>query len=532
MKIRRALISVSDKEGVVELAQALSKSGTELVATGGTLKLLESSGLKVRSVESITRNPESFGGRMKTLSFHLLSGVLYQRGNTRDESEAKALGIEPIDAVIVNFYPFEQASKKPGISRDDLIEEVDIGGPTMVRAAAKNSKHVLVVSSPTLYADVIRELQTEGGVTEATREICAQNTWRDVAAYDHAIALRLSGDTLTLKYGENPHQMGHLMVDPSSPIAWPTGSDGDRAPISYNNILDASASYELVSGIKSQFPGCEAVAIFKHCNPCGVAVSLSGKQSQRKLLEMAWASDPVSAFGGVVTLSSPLEKEAAEFLSSKFVELIQAPGLSKPSADVTAAFSKKKNLKTLEVRAWTDAGATASRKKHTEMSVVGGVLFQDRDVVGTESLEWVTKAKGSKANETAARVGVHVVTSLKSNAVALLRCTEGGDVVQLIGTGQGQPNRVEAIDWLAVRRAERFYKDNGRTLKEAAGADSVVLVSDAFFPFPDSIEIAAAAGVTTIIQPGGSIKDGDVIQACDRLGAAMAKTGRRHFRHS
>jgi phosphoribosylaminoimidazolecarboxamide formyltransferase/IMP cyclohydrolase len=525
LKIRRALFTVSDKAQIVELAQAMAATGTELVATGRTASVLKEAGLKIVPIEQISGSPEAFQGRMKTLSFPVCSGILYRRGDASDEQDLAQLKILGIDCVVVNFYPFEKAASQPGLSREKLIEEVDIGGPTLVRAAAKNAPDVLVLTDPSQYAQVIQELKEKGTVDHATSHACAAQSWDRILAYDLAIAEKLGSSAgggvdanrLTLRYGENPHQRGSLTFDAQGPIDW--GTRLTNTELSYNNILDLSAAYGLASDLAEIDPKSTGVVIVKHNNPCGVAlIPKSVPHAQKTALLRAWEGDPVSAFGGVLVFTDPLEDETAIWLAEKFVELVAAPGLSKASTSLQFMVTKRKNLKAVPIRRFGGV------PKETTVVVPGGVLHQTADLGTSESLKSVTQLAWPESKNQLGRFGVAVCRTLKSNAIAIVRnLSEGG--MQLVGAGQGQPNRVEALKQLAIPRAEGVLNHSGGHIEET------VMVSDAFFPFRDTVDAAHEAGIAAIIQPGGSIKDADSIAACDEHGMMMAFTGVRHFRH-
>ncbi len=526
LQIRRALLSVSDKAGLAELGQALHQSGSELVATGKTAQVLREAGLPVTPIEQVSGSPEAFQGRMKTLSFPVCSGILYRRGDSSDEQDLAKLGIVPIDCVVVNFYPFEQAAAQSGISRAELIEQIDIGGPTLVRAAAKNAPDVLVLTDPAQYGQVISELRA-GAVSEQTSQACALRAWQRILDYDRAIADRLSGRALSggrkLRYGENPHQEGYLSVDSDSPIAW----DDPLTPaeISFNNVLDFSGAYQLVGDLLEADPGAASVVIVKHNNPCGVArIPFSSPEklgeAQRTALLRAWEGDPVSAFGGVVVFSHPIQPESAEWLSTKFVELVGAPALRAQSPELVLLLQKRKNLKALRVERF------GVLPQELSVNVPGARLLQTSDQGPDPELRSMTRAQFQDTKRALARFAIECARALKSNALAIVREIPGiPGSCQLIGTGQGQPNRVEALEKLALPRAQAVLRETGGRLSEA------VLASDAFFPFRDTVDIAARAGIRFIVQPGGSIKDQESIDACDEHGVAMAFTGRRHFRH-
>lgn len=524
LKIRRALITVSDKTGVVELARALHESGTEIVATGKTASVIKDAGIPITPIEKVSGSPEAFQGRMKTLSFPVCSGILYRRGDASDEADLKKLSIPAVDCVVVNFYPFEQAVVKPGISRKELIEEVDIGGPTMVRAAAKNAPDVLVLTDPSKYGAVIAELKAQKTVSHALSLQNAADAWERVYQYDSAIARELgSRQKRALRYGENPHQSGHLEFDSDSPIAWELQLTPSE--LSYNNILDLSAAYALAGDLREVSPDSTGVVIVKHNNPCGVA-SIPKTQggsiakAQMEALLRAWDGDPVSAFGGVLVFTDPLEENAASWLAERFVELVGAPGLEKGSASLGILLSKRRNLKAVQIRRFGGV------PRETVVSVAGGKLFQGSDTGLSETLKSVTKNAFPAGKTALSKFGIAVCRALKSNAIALVREIPGSTGgFQLVGAGQGQPNRIEALKALAVPRAQGVLKNSGGEIGDC------IMISDAFFPFRDTVETAHEAGIRAIIQPGGSIKDQDSIAACDQFGIAMAFTGVRHFRH-
>ncbi len=533
LKIRRALLSVSDKTDLPELARALVKCGTEIVATGNTAQILKEGGIKTTPIQKLTGNPEAFGGRMKTLSYQILSGILYRRGVEEDEKDRESLGIVPIDCVVVNFYPFQSAlqkmsldgekNKKRSLTHEQLktlVEEVDIGGPTLVRAGAKNSPHVLVLTHPDQYKKIIDELEAKGTLCTETIESCARAAWECVSEYDQTIS-RIFGKkrVMDLKYGENPHQSAAIEYYRNSPIAW--GEPLTQADLSYNNILDLSSAYSLACDLLEMDPHSSHVVIVKHNNPIGVAsVPKTDSLAQKKALMWAWEGDPVSAFGGVVLFSDELEEQTAAWLSDKFVELVASPGLTKDHPALLQMLTKRKNLKALRVRRMKDDSPEFS------ISVPGGRLLQKSDRTLNEPLKSVTHLKWPVEKEKLARFGIAVCRALKSNAIALVREVPGeSDCFQLVGAGQGQPNRVDALQRLAIPRALDVLKTMGGSLKDC------VLVSDAFFPFRDSVDQAHAAGIKYIVQPGGSIKDAESVVACDEHAMSMVFTGVRHFRH-
>jgi phosphoribosylaminoimidazolecarboxamide formyltransferase/IMP cyclohydrolase len=525
MIIRRALLSVSDKDGIVELGKALQSGGTELVATGRTAKILEEAGLKVTPIETISGSPEAFQGRMKTLSFPVCSGILYRRGDASDEQDLQKLNVKPLDCVVVNFYPFEKAAAQAGKPRKELIEEVDIGGPTLVRAAAKNSPDVLVLTSPLQYQQVIQELRETGTVHPDTVETCAQSAWDRVLEYDSAIAKELGRKRLgilektRLRYGENPHQVGSLEFDPQGPVDWKHPLTSNE--LSYNNILDLSSAYALMSELVQAFPHSTGVLIVKHNNPCGVAfVPRSTPNAQELALKYAWEGDPVSAFGGVVVLTDPLGREVAEKLGQNFVELIAAPHLHETQAELQQIVSKRKKLKAISIRRWGEVPT------ESVVAVPGGRLCQTADTGIEKNFRCVTQIQWPEEKKKLAQFGVAVCRSLKSNAIAIVREVQSNsEIFQLIGAGQGQPNRVDALQALAVPRAQNILSISGGLLSEC------VMISDAFFPFRDTVDVAFEAGIRWIVQPGGSLKDQESIAACDEHSMGMVFTGVRHFKH-
>lgn len=514
-------MTASDKTGLAELGKAFSDAGAEIVATGKTATLLKDAGLKVVPIEEVSGSPEAFQGRMKTLSFNVCSGILYRRDDVKDEKDLSSLKIKPIDAVVVNFYPFENAAEKPGIDRKALIEEVDIGGPTLVRAAAKNAPDVLVLTDPSQYAEVIQGLKKNGSVEDDLAFRFAGEAWEKILRYDAAIARVLGArQTRPLRYGENPHQKGLLEFDAEGPIAWDETLTSTE--LSYNNILDLSSAYALASDLKKSFPDHTGVVIVKHNNACGVAWLPKGDfpaAAQKLALLRAWEGDPISAFGGVLVFTDPMEAEVKSWLSERFVELVAAPGLTQDG--LKEMLVKRKNLKAIRIREF------GVLPKESMVVVPGGRLFQSADeVAGAEPIRSVTKRQFSEEKVSLGIFGIAISKSLKSNALALVReLPESKGGFQLVGTGQGQPNRVEALERLAIPRAQAVIRASSGRLSDC------ILVSDAFFPFRDTVDVAYQSGIRFIIQPGGSMKDAESIAACDEHEMAMAFTGFRHFKH-
>lgn len=528
LRLRRALLSVSNKENITELALALQNAGVEIVATGRTAQVIQDAGIQTVPIEPLSGSPEAFQGRMKTLSFPVCSGILYRRGDAQDEQDLKKLQIQPIDCVVVNFYPFEKTvadAQEKGVHQpSEWVEQIDIGGPTLVRAAAKNAPDVLVLTDPNQYQEVISQLNDGGEISQQTACTFASQAWKHVLEYDQAIAAVYGPNPeRKLRYGENPHQEAWIKVQPDSPIAWPTRPGQNLTPteLSYNNILDFSSAYELLNEIKAMDTRAQAVVIVKHNNPCGVAVipqTLPG--AQLVALERAWQGDPVSAFGGVIAFSHAIEESTAEWLSEKFVELVGAPQLEKESPVLEKMLKKRKKLKAVRIQFFQEE---TGRRVTT---VPGAQVFQTPDTGLDEPLNCSTQKSWPEDKVSLARFGIAVGRSLKSNSIALVRnIPEIESGMQLVGAGQGQPNRVEALKALAVPRAHAVLREGGGSISDC------VMVSDAFFPFRDTVDEAFAAGIRWIVQPGGSIKDKESIAACDEHGISMVLTGRRHFRH-
>jgi phosphoribosylaminoimidazolecarboxamide formyltransferase/IMP cyclohydrolase len=533
--IRRALFSVSNKRGIVSLAQTLRKFGCEIISTGGTRKVLEGVAIPVTRITEVSGNPEAFGGRMKTLSFPVASAILYHRD--RDLDEAGQLGIEPIDMVVCNLYPFKKYLEA-GADLETLIEQIDIGGPTLIRAAAKNYAFVAVVTDPGDYPAIEEELKANSGtLSHETRQRLMRKALHYTADYDALIAtaldalqggrsLRLAyGEGKKLRYGENPHQQGYWLKERDS-----TASLRDLVllggkELSYNNIVDIQSAIEAVRDLSGT--GC---AVIKHTTPCG----LSESDDQRLALELAWKGDPVSAFGSVIAFNRPVQPETVRFLGldaedrsrRKFVEAVVAPGYDPESIRYLAQH------KSLRVVSWVMGNAPAP---FTYRFVGGSLLMQDRDQRLYEELKGVTKTRPEPLDVELIEFGIKAVRSVQSNAIVVVRRVNGRSL-QLLGMGGGQPNRRAATQIaisVARENLEREYTGDENRREEAVreGMTRTVLVSDAFFPFPDSIEICARAGIRLIVQPGGSIRDESVIRACDELGIAMVMTSVRHFRH-
>jgi phosphoribosylaminoimidazolecarboxamide formyltransferase/IMP cyclohydrolase len=523
---------VTDKSGLVEFARALAGHGIELVSTGGTARALREAGLSVRDISDLTGFPEMLDGRVKTLHPKVHGGILHIRENKEHVAAVREHGIEPIDMVVVNLYAFEKTAAKPGVAFAEIIENIDIGGPSMVRSAAKNFEDVAIVTSVADYALIAEELAANGGsLGRATRWRLAKAAFAVTAAYDAGIATALESiaapaahgeaavfdaeampqavrviDPLktVLRYGENPHQKAALYVDGSGRgVAAARQLQGKE--LSYNNLVDLDACWELVG----EFDAAEeaAVAIIKHTNPCGAATGATVVEAYRRALE----ADPVSAFGSVIGINRAVDAEAAEEITKLFVEAIIAPSFT---TDAVARFAAKKNLRLLEIAA---SHPDAGRPERVLKQVSGGFLMQDADHVRVVEADLRVATKRSPtAEEMRALLFVwSVCKHVKSNAIVYARCNEGHG--QTVGIGAGQMSRVDAARFGAMK-----------AILPLAGT---VAASDAFFPFADGLEAVAAAGATAIIQPGGSVRDAEVIEAADRLGVAMVFTGIRHFRH-
>jgi len=524
-QIRRALLSVTDKTGLVDFAKALATFGVELVSTGGTARTLREAGLTVKDISDLTGFPEMLDGRVKTLHPRVHGGLLYIRGNKEHEAAVAAHGIEPIDMVVVNLYAFEKTAAQPGVAFGHLIENIDIGGPSMVRSAAKNFEDVAIVTRVADYPALIDELKGSGGkLGRETRWRLARQAFALTAAYDSAIANtldRIAGapnasepiapearsdapqmlpSTLrinfplaqSLRYGENPHQRAALYSDGTGlGIAGATQLQGKE--LSFNNLVDLDACWELTREFDEPM-----VAIIKHTNPCGAATGSTVLEAYKKAL----ACDSVSAFGGVIGINRPVDAEAAEEIAKLFVEAIAAPSFTD---DARARFAAKRNLRLVEVK---PAPAVPVVKQ-----VSGGMLLQDADTgrVTEAELKVVTWRPPAAEELRSLLFAWRVCKHVKSNAIVYAR--DG----QTVGIGAGQMSRVDAA---------RFGAQ-----KAVLPLKGSVAASDAFFPFPDGLEAVAGAGATAVIQPGGSVKDQDVIAAADQLGMAMVFTGIRHFRH-
>jgi len=516
-KIQRAILSVTDKTGLAEFARKLSQMGVELISTGGTAKLLRDSGIAVKDISELTGFPEMLDGRVKTLHPKVHGGILHIRDNPQHREAVAAHGIQPIDMVVVNLYAFEKTASKPGVGFHELIENIDIGGPSMVRSAAKNFQDVAIVTSPDDYKAIAQEMETSGGsLSLGTKWHLAQKAFATTAAYDSAIAstleriaapedklelnehsfpqtLRLSFQkALDLRYGENPHQKAALYSDDSGKgVA--NGKQLQGKELSYNNIVDLQAAWDLAQEFDE--PVC---AIIKHTNPCGTAVANSLAEAYRRALEC----DPVSAFGGVIGVNRLVDAETASEMAKLFLEVIAAPEFDNAGREI---FAGKKNLRLVQV--------VPMEQKWVLKNISGGVLLQDNDMrpLTDADLKVVTERKPSEQEMRDLLFAWKVCKHVKSNAILYAR---NG---QTTGVGAGQMSRVDSARIGAM--------------KSVLGIKGSVAASDAFFPFPDGVEVIAEAGATAIIQPGGSVRDQEVVDTANRLGLAMVLTGVRHFRH-
>ncbi|GAA3761410.1 bifunctional phosphoribosylaminoimidazolecarboxamide formyltransferase/IMP cyclohydrolase [Terriglobus aquaticus] len=524
--VRRALISVTDKTGIVEFSRRLHALGVELVSTGGTAAALRGEGLPVRDISDLTGFPEMLDGRVKTLHPKVHGGILHIRGKAEHVAAVEQHGIEPIDMVVVNLYAFEKTAAKPGVLFHEVVENIDIGGPSMVRSAAKNFEDVAIVTSPGDYDSIAAEMESaQGALSLGTRWRLAKAAFATTAAYDTAIAnalgeleaptgeasqpalrdraagmpsaIRINLPMLQpLRYGENPHQAAAVYTDGSGKgIANARQLQGKE--LSFNNLVDLDACWELAGEFDRP-----AVAIIKHTNPCGAAQGADVRDAYLRAL----AADPVSAFGGVIGINREVDAAAAEEIAKLFVEAIVAPSFTPEAVE---RFAAKKNLRLLQI--------VPAETKFVFKQVSGGALLQgaDRGTLGESDLKVMTQRKPTDDEMAALRFAWTVCKHVKSNAIVYARA-EGG-FGQTVGVGAGQMSRVDAARFGAQK-----------AVLPTAGS---VAASDAFFPFADGLEVVAAAGATAVIQPGGSVRDAEVIAAADRLGLAMVFTGMRHFRH-
>jgi len=523
MAVERALISVFDKTGIVEFAKRLAALKIEILSTGGTAKLLRENGIAVRDVSDFTGWPEMLGGRVKTLHPKVHGGLLFRRKYADDQKQAAEHGIAPIDLVVVNLYPFEATAAKAGLTAEELIENIDIGGPTMLRSAAKNFESVTVVGDPADFGRVTKELESTGDTTLATRLELARKVFATTSRYDGMITTELERLWVAdghialgakpllpervhfalrrqqeLRYGENPHQAAALYVPAGrAPEGLAAAKQLQGKELSYNNLVDLEAARSLVAEFREP-----AAVIIKHNNPCGTAEQATLVDAYLKAL----ACDPVSAFGGVLAFNRMVDAATAEQVAKLFVECIAAPGFAERAKEIFAA---KKNLRLLEL----PAGGLEPERELQLKRVLGGMLVQQPDLgeLDDRGLRTVTKRAPTAEETRTMRFAWKVAKHVKSNAIVFAK--EGATV----GVGAGQMSRVDSVK-IAVMKAQ-------------VPLTGSAVASDAFFPFPDGVEEAAKAGATSVIQPGGSVRDEDVIAVADRLGLAMVFTGMRHFLH-
>ncbi len=531
--IKRALLSVSDKTQLLPLADALTSYGCEIISTGGTGRKLQENGIPFTDISQVTGNPEAFGGRMKTISFNIESALLFDR--ERDAQEAADLNIEAIDLVVCNLYPFQKVLES-GADFPTLIENIDIGGPTMVRAAAKNYRYVAVVTDPTDYPFLLEQLHVNKGALDInTRKKLMQKAFNHTADYDALIAstmdqemgtpsLRLTFDhPQPLRYGENSHQAASFYRERTANYSLADMEVLHGKALSFNNILDIHGALEAVRGFKTT-----ACSVIKHSNPCGLATG----SDQRKALEAAWAGDPISAFGSIIAFNKPVTKDTVTFFQldatkraeRKFIEVVIAPSYTEEALEYLCIH---KNLRVIVY----DFEAAYPFKDLRYMG--GSLLVQDLDQELYNKLESATQRTFPiPALKTLVEFGLKAISNIKSNAIVIVREKEGQ--LQLLGMGAGQPNRLVATKLAIEKSKENLQKEyTGEDLNSYIQTElgKAILVSDAFFPFADNVELAAEHGIRHIIQPGGSIRDKEVVAKCDDLNIAMLFTGLRHFKH-
>lgn len=513
---RLALLSVSDKTGLVELAQALvNEFGFEIVSSGGTARTLAEAGLPVTKVSDYTGSPEILGGRVKTLHPRIHGGILARPDLAQDEADLAANNIRPFDLVVVNLYPFEQTIAKAGVTLPEAIEQIDIGGPTMVRAAAKNHAYLTILCQPNQYADYLEALRTnQGQVPMSFRQACAQAAFWHTANYDQAIATYLTqanteGEEMppqwamigqqhaTLRYGENPHQSAAWYRTGATATGWAGAEQLQGKELSYNNLVDLEAARRIIAEFPDDQP---AAAVLKHTNPCGVAMG----DTLATAYQRAYDADSTSAFGGIVALNRAIDADTAQQLTGTFLECIVAPGCDAAAREILA---KKQNLRVLVLEDLLTGPQQAA------MAIAGGFLLQNPDTLRDDPATWqiVTDTQPTEADLSELLFAWRVVKHVKSNAIVVT------SQHQTLGIGAGQMNRVGSVGIALTQAGEK--------------AQGAILASDGFFPFDDSVRTAAAAGIRAIVQPGGSRKDEDSIKAANELGIIMALTGVRHFLH-
>jgi phosphoribosylaminoimidazolecarboxamide formyltransferase/IMP cyclohydrolase len=516
MEYRYALISVYDKEGIVDFSRGLTKLGIHILSTGGTAAVLQNEGILFTEVSAVTGFPEMLDGRVKTLHPIIHAGILARRDKKEHQKTLKDHHITMIDYVICNLYPFEKTIQKPNVSIEEVIENIDIGGPTLIRAAAKNYPDVVVVTSPKQYQEILTSLQTKKGISQEYRKALAIQAYAHTAQYDAMIAQYLRNrwteellpqdfsvtmrKIQEMRYGENPHQKGAFYKS-LPPVVEPciaTAEQLQGKELSFNNILDANCAIECIKEFRT--PCC---VIIKHATPCGIASAKSLLQAWHE----AYATDIYSPYGGIVAFNGELQKDVAQELSKYFLEVIIAPCFSKEAQEI---FHEKKNLRLLKLQGLEKEH---ERKGLDIRSVVGGFLLQERDVWFADQKNWkvVTTKKPTPEDLVSMDFAVRCVKHIKSNSVVFVKDT------RTVGIGGGQTSRVDAA-WIATHKGKENIKGS-------------IMASDAFFPFRDAVDVAVNAGVKAIVQPGGSIRDNEVIQAANEHGIAMVFTGQRYFRH-
>ncbi len=536
VKIKRALLSVSNKAGILDFARHLHVMEVELLSTGGTARALREAGIPVKEVSEFTGFPEMLDGRVKTLTPQVHAGILFMRDNEEHVKTMEQHELGQIDLVCVNLYPFEETIARQGVTLPEAIEQIDIGGPTMIRSAAKNMRFVTVVTDPADYAQVIAEMKgNDGATTEAFRFLLGQKVFARVAEYNAAIATYLAdqvaeqnlskpfvkaySDGTELRYGENAHQKAWLYKDVDSRDAAIALADVLHGKeMSYNNYVDGDGALEAVKDLSGK-PG---VAVIKHTNPCGYATG----ETLAEAFEAAWSGDPVSAYGSVIAVTQKMDMETAKCLDERFVEAIIAPGYDEDALD---HLMKKKNLRILKLK--KPMGKAVPQRMVKQIG--GGLLVQDVDTELLEKWEVPTKVPFDDSKKELALFGIAAAKHTKSNAIVLVQEYKPG-CFRVLGMGAGQPNRVDSLRKLSVAKAVENLKTERPEITDEEIRQVIsecVFVSEAFFPFADSIEAANEMGAKYIVQPGGSIRDDEVIDACNKFGIAMALIGMRHFKH-
>jgi len=535
---KTALLGPYDKTGLLEFAQGLHGLGFRILSTGGTLKFLKDNGIPAVAVSEYTGSPEILDGRVKTLHPKIHGGLLGVRDNEEHKRQMQANGIEPIDIVAVNLYPFRETVAKPDVKLEEAIENIDIGGPAMLRSSAKNYRFVTVVCDPGDYAQVLNELKAEGETSPATRQALALKVFRHTADYDSAIdeylsttlvkspSLRLSFvEGRALRYGENDHQKAMFFLEKDARTTNEPNIGSARQlhgkELSYNNLVDADAALESARELQAE----PAVSIIKHMNPCGYATGATLAEA----FEAAWEGDPVSAFGSVIAVTRPVDLATAEKLKGRFVELLIAPGFAPDALDFLQ--KKSKDIRLLDIGRLEPAH---DRKVYKH--ILGGMLVQDRDVELNRKWEQPTKSRLPESMKALALFTWKACKHVKSNAIVMGHEYAPGRYT-LVGMGPGQPNRIDSNVKLCQPRArenlkretERLGREPEAYVRQALA--KCVMASDAFFPFDDNVVAAHEGGIRHIVQPGGSLRDADVIATADRLGLSLTFTGTRHFRH-